>query len=125
LQAHHVRARFGPDEYRAAGASFDQGDAPQDQRAHDAFAELGLLDHHGTQIFRRNEQRLHVAGRMHVDQRRPARQLGDFGDDPGPSSTIGARCPKGSRRLTETVPEIRTDRPGAMSPVTSSGSPVA
>jgi hypothetical protein len=46
-------------------------------------------------------------------------------NSPGPCSTIGARCPKGSRRVTRTEPLINTYMPGAISPITNSASPAA
>ena len=70
---------LGPDEDRAAGARLDQHDAAQDQRAHDAVAELGLRDHHGPQVLCRDEQRLHVVDGVRVDQRRPAGELPQLG----------------------------------------------
>ena len=81
LQANYVRTGFGADQHRTAGTSLDQDDATQDQGAHDPFAEFGLFDHQGAQIFRRNQQRFHIVDRVNVDERRLARQLPDFGDE--------------------------------------------
>ena len=42
LQPQHVAVVGPADDDRAAGAGFQQAHAAQDQRAHDALAELGL-----------------------------------------------------------------------------------
>ena len=52
-----------------------QADAAQDQRAHDALAQLGLRHQQRAQAFRRDDQGFHRALRVGIDQRRPARQL--------------------------------------------------
>src|SRR5262245_14839711 len=44
LEAQDVGVPGPPDDHRAASAALDQLDAAQDQRAHDALAELRLLD---------------------------------------------------------------------------------
>ena len=57
LQAQHV-AMFGvTDDDRAADAAFEQPHTAQDQRPHDAFAEIGLFDHQIAQPPRRHDQR--------------------------------------------------------------------
>ena len=81
LQANHVRTGFGANQDRTAGTGLDQGDATQDQCPHDPFAEFGLFDHQGAQIFGRNQQRFHVIDRVDVDERRLAGQLPYFGDE--------------------------------------------
>ena len=43
LQPQHVGIVGAADDHRPAGAGLQQADAAQDQRAHDALAELGLL----------------------------------------------------------------------------------
>ncbi len=66
-----------------------QPDAPQDQRAHDALAELGLRDQQRPQLVRWDDQGLDRSLRVGVDQSGPARQLrelaheraGAMGDD--------------------------------------------
>jgi hypothetical protein len=63
LQANHVRTGFGANQDRTAGTSLDQGDATQDRCPHDPFAEFGLLDHQGAQIFGRDEKCFHVIDR--------------------------------------------------------------
>ena len=81
LQANHVRTGFGPNQDWTAGTSLDQGDATQDQRPHDPFAEFGLFDHQGAQVFGRDQQRFHVVDRVDVDKRWLAGQLPHFGDE--------------------------------------------
>jgi hypothetical protein len=46
------------DDYRAAGAGIEESNPAQDQRAHDALAELGLFDHQIPQPPRRDDERL-------------------------------------------------------------------
>ena len=70
-----------PDQHRAADAALDQADPAQDQRAHDALAEIGFGDQKRAQLFRRYQQRLDVALGMAVDQRDAARELADFGEE--------------------------------------------
>ena len=85
----HVAVLGAADDHRPAGAGLEQPDAAQDQRAHDALAELGLRDQQRPQPVRRDDQRLDRSLRVRVDQRRPARQLrqlaheraGAVGDD--------------------------------------------
>jgi hypothetical protein len=81
LQAHHVRAQRRADEDRAAGAVLDQGDPAQDERAHDAFADLGFGDDEAAQPLGGNEKRLDVGLCARVDERGAARQLSDFGKE--------------------------------------------
>ena len=66
------------DDDRAAGAGFEQSDPAQDQGAHDALAELGFADQQRAQLLRRNDQRLDRLGRAGIDERGPARKLGEF-----------------------------------------------
>ena len=81
LQAHHIRAEFGTDQDRTAGTRLDQGDAAQNQRPHDPFAEFGLFDHQGAQVLRRNQQRFHIVDCVNVDEGRLTRQLPHFGNE--------------------------------------------
>ena len=54
-------------------------DATQDQRPHDAFAQLRLGDHQGAQAVGRHDQGFDLAFGADVDQRRLARKLCEFG----------------------------------------------
>ena len=76
-------AEFGaPISTGAAGAALDQGDAAQDQRAHDALAELGLGDQQrGAGSSGGIDQRLDLAFGVAVDQRGRAGQLADLGQE--------------------------------------------
>ena len=56
-------------------AGLDQADPPQDQRAHDPLAQLGLGDEQRAQPLRRDHHRLDIGQRIGVDQRRPPRKL--------------------------------------------------
>ena len=77
-QPQHVRLIGMADDHRADAAALDQADAAQDQGAHDPLAKLGLGDQQGAQPLRRNQHRLDVGQRLGLDQRRPARQLGEL-----------------------------------------------
>ncbi len=77
-QAQHVAIPRPADDDRPAGAGLDEPDAAQDERAHDALAELGLGDEQRAQSLRRNQQRLDVAPGVGIDERGTAGQLGEF-----------------------------------------------
>ena len=81
LQPHHAAECGRTDQHRAAGAALDQADPAQDQRAHDALAELGLGDQQRAQLVRRDQQRLDLAFGMAVDQRDAAGELADLGEE--------------------------------------------
>lgn len=72
LQAHDIGRVFGADQDWAAAAGFNQGDAAQDQRVHDKVAEFGLLDHHSSQMVRRDQKGFHVLDGINVDKSGPA-----------------------------------------------------
>src|SRR3954451_9398555 len=63
------------DDDGSAGAAFEQSDAPQDQRPHDALAEACFLHHQVAQPWRWYDERLDRFDRPGIDQRRPRRQL--------------------------------------------------
>ena len=81
LQPRHVAERGRADQHRAADAALDQVDPAQDQRAHDALAEIGFGDQERAQFLRRNQQRLDLALGMAVDQRDAAGELADLGQE--------------------------------------------
>ncbi|MFK4386087.1 hypothetical protein ABIA40_005495 [Bradyrhizobium sp. USDA 223] len=97
LQAHHAGGVRGPDQHGAADAALDQIDPAQDQRAHDALAKLGFGHQQRAQPVRRDEQHLDIAFGAAVDQRRPARELAELGQEL-PRPLIDHR-----RDVTETV----------------------
>ncbi len=66
------------DDDRAAGILFDQADAAQDQRAHDALAQVGVRDEQRAQRVGRYHQHFDVALGHAVAQRRAAGQLRHF-----------------------------------------------
>ncbi|MHC2773059.1 hypothetical protein ACVIM7_002526 [Bradyrhizobium liaoningense] len=76
LQPHHAGGVRRSDQHGAAGAALDQIDPAQDQRPHDALAELGLGDQQRAQPVRRQQQRLDIALGAAVDQRRLAARAG-------------------------------------------------
>ena len=81
LQTRHVAERGRADQHRAADTALDQADAAQDQRTHDALAEIGFRDQQRTELVRRNQQRLDLALGMAVDQCDAAGELADFGQE--------------------------------------------
>ena len=80
LQSQHVGAAAMPDDDRAGRPALQQPDAAQDQRPHDALAELGLLHHQVAQPLRANHQRLDRLDRVGVDQGWSGRQLRQLAD---------------------------------------------
>ena len=102
FQPEDVGVAVPADDDRAAGAGLDQADPPQDQRAHDPLAELRLGDEQGAQPVRRDHQRLDLAQRMGVDQRRLARQLGELADE-------GARAVGDDELARVAVPAVPGD----------------
>src|SRR5436190_23631495 len=75
LQPEHVAAVDAPDDHGTAGAGFEQSDAPQDQRPHDALAEACFLHHQVAEPWSWYDERLDLFDRPGIDQRRPRRQL--------------------------------------------------
>jgi hypothetical protein len=69
-EADHVARRRGADQKRASFAELEQCDTAEHERAHDALAELCLVDDERPQLLGREEQRLDVALRVTIDQRR-------------------------------------------------------
>ena len=59
----------------------NQGDPSKNERAHDAFAELGFSDQQGTQPLGGDQQGLDVAFRRAVHQRRAPGKLTDLGQE--------------------------------------------
>ena len=80
LQPRHFAERVGADQHRAADAALDQVDPAQDQRAHDALAEIGFGHQQRPQLIRRDQQRFDIALGMAVDQRDAAGELADLGE---------------------------------------------
>ena len=80
LQANDAGRARRPDQYRSADTGLDQAHPAQDQRAHDALAEIGFGDQQCSQPVRRNQERFDVAFGVAVDQRDAPRELADFGE---------------------------------------------
>ncbi len=80
LQADDAARIQGPDQHRAADPALDQADPAQDQRAHDALAEIGFGDQQRAQSLRRNQERLDITLGMAVDQSDAAGELADLGE---------------------------------------------
>jgi hypothetical protein len=80
LQAHHAAGMRRTDQHRPSNAAPDQVDPAQDQRAHDALAEIGFGHQQRPQALRRDQERFDIALGMAIDQRDAARELADFSD---------------------------------------------
>ncbi len=70
-----------PIKHGPADAALNEADAAQDQRAHDALAEVGLGHQQRAQFVRCDQQRLDVAVGMTIDQRDAAGELADLGQE--------------------------------------------
>ena len=68
-----------PDQHRAACAGFDQPDATEDQRTHNALAKIRLGDDESAQLRRRHQKGLDILLGMPVHQRVAAGKLRDLG----------------------------------------------
>ena len=75
FEPQHVAIVGAADNDRAARADLKQADTAQDQRPHDALAELRFRDQQVAQPARRDDKRLDGLFRHGVNQRRPAREL--------------------------------------------------
>src|SRR4029077_3580758 len=80
LQANDAGRILRPDQHRPAAAAPDQTDAAQDERAHDALAEISLRDQKRAQPLRPNQQRFDLAFGVSIDQRDPLGELADLGE---------------------------------------------
>ena len=58
LKPQHIAVLGAADDDRSACSRLQDGDAAQDQRAHDALAKLGFRNHQRPQPLRRNDERL-------------------------------------------------------------------
>ena len=126
LQAQHVGMAGAADDDRPAGAAFQQPDAAQDQRPHDALAEIGLLHHQVAQPVRGNDEAFDRLEGLGIDQRRAGGKLRQLAHElPGPWVTIVSRRSSPPPCVTSTLPERTTIRPGATSPALTMRSPAA
>ena len=80
LQAQHVRRLRVADDHGSTHAGFDERDAAQDQRAHDALAQIGFGDDQRAQLIRRNQKRLDLIVRLSVHHRLPPGKLRNLGE---------------------------------------------
>ena len=124
LQSQHVAAAGASDDDRSAGAALEQSDAAQDQRAHDALAELGLGDEQRAQLLGRNDQRLDRLRSMRVDQCRARRQRGKLAHEAA-GRMRDDRCgaPPPSCCVMSTLPDRMMVSPRPTSPARTSASP--
>ena len=75
LQPQHIAVTGAADDHRSAGAGLEKVDATQDERAHDALAQVGFAHHDVAQAVRRYDEGLDRALGAGVDQRRAAGEL--------------------------------------------------
>jgi hypothetical protein len=88
------RRRRAPDDQRTREAALEQADAAQDQRAHDALAELGFSRRARRAASETDHERFDRQQRSRVDERRAAGELVQLADErPGPCVTIGSSRP--------------------------------
>ena len=80
LKPDHIRRRRRPDQDSAHGP-FEESHPPKDERAHDAFAEIGFGDQERPQSVSGDQQGLDVALGGRVHQRRAAGELADLGQE--------------------------------------------
>ena len=81
LQADDAARIRRADQHRAANTALDQAYPSQDQRAHDAFAEIGFGDQKRAQALRRDQKSFDIAFGMTIDQRDTAGELPDFSEE--------------------------------------------
>ena len=85
LEPQHVGIVGAADDDRAAGPGFDQADPAQDQRPHDALAELGLADKQRPQpLGRQDEGADRVMASASTNDGRPANWASSPRKEPGP-----------------------------------------
>jgi hypothetical protein len=108
LQPQHVGMPGSSDDHRAAGAGFEEADAAQDQRAHDALAEFRLGDQQRAQSIGLDDQRLDGPARNGVDQGRPAGKLRELAQE-GAGSMGDDRCGSAGRVVAADVDLARED----------------
>ena len=121
-QPRHVRGLEGPDHDRSSETHLDQRHAAEDERAQDAFAELGFGNQQRSQRLGLDGDRLHVADRARVESAhvRPSGEMSKLGHDlarhhlrhllegaPISSATVAT-----GTRLPERVPENDRDAAG-------------
>ena len=105
-QPQHVAVVGAADDDRAAGPRLQQADAAQDQRAHDALAELGLRDQQRAQPFRRDDQAsTGSCAWPSTRDGRPDSCASSPMKEPGPWVMIGTRRPASSYWPMSTFPD--------------------
>ncbi len=80
LEAENLAIVGAADDHRTY-PDLEEGDTPQDEGAHGALAEVGLLHHEIAQPVRRNDEGLDRGLGFGVDQRRPAGELGKLAQE--------------------------------------------
>src|SRR5271166_4493475 len=81
LQPDDVPGRCGANQHGPAGAALNEIHATQNERAHDALAQIRLRDQQRSNPFGRDQQCLDIALRGCVDQRRPGGELSVLGQE--------------------------------------------
>src|SRR5262245_44331929 len=75
LEPQHITVLRAANDHWSPGSGLEQPDAAQDERAHDALAELGLRNQQCAQTLGRDDQGLDRLPRTRIDQRRPSGEL--------------------------------------------------
>ena len=81
FQPNNIAVICTADNHRSAYTRFEKTDAAQDQRAHDALTQLGLLHQNVQKPVRRNDQRFDPALGLAVNQGRAAGELGKLAQE--------------------------------------------
>ena len=80
-EPNYVTVADRTDNDRPANSSLDESNPAQDQRAHDALPDLRFGNQDRPEPIGRYDERLDRILRMGIDQRRLARQLGEFANE--------------------------------------------
>src|SRR6202008_1305482 len=75
FEAQNIGMIRAADDHEPAGSRIKKGDTTENQGAHDAFAQFGLLHQQIAQPARRNEEGLDRLLGVSIDQGRAARKL--------------------------------------------------
>ena len=78
FQPEHVGMRCAADDHRSSRSGLEQADAAQDQRAHDALAQLRFRHEEIAKLMRADHQGFDVAASDPVHERRAAGELGQL-----------------------------------------------
>src|SRR5271165_1881330 len=105
LQAQDIGRLRIANQHRPAATGFDMGDAAQNQRADNPFAELGFGDNERVKPIGRDQQRFDIIIiRFGIDQRDASRELSDLAGE------LTWSVPHDSRRAAEAIARSHRQR---------------